>query len=488
MYKMSKAMCSERQRLVRHKKCQYLGLLGVSLFSLSLSQMKPVSVQADVSGESTEVVAKQSRESTGDGSVAQVSTIKSTVRGTNGLRLVQTKQRSATPPAEPSKDTEDETDEGLKSGTDQESKPAVQNKQQAPKSDLAKTSAPTSQVTPSNQTDQASVPTAASNAITVHYYKKGSTNKLAPDEVLPVTAGKAYTVPVKTIAHYRLVNQVNTSGLGSGASEAYFYYDAKSYKIKVRYIVSYLEVDEVVGTPHTGTLATKVLTVKYGEPYTIPVLNFEDDGIYVINKKLPKTLTGTMGGKSVNVNIYYAALKNKEVINSKKGTLTSYLSDPNGVLRYAELDESEASHTILIFSFSPKGKPIEVTVIDNNNGDHKQKLYFAEGQKLAVTLLDGSQHVIQVKNGMIYDQTIAAGNSNSAKRNQDGRATVARANRVVRGSKRTTDQGFNNRQVVQGKTQLPQTADRVSGWMRVLGIGLLVLANMGLLLRKKRHV
>jgi len=76
MYKMSKAMCSERQRLVRHKKCQYLGLLGVSLFSLSLSQMKPVSAQADVSDESTEVAAKQSRESTGDGSVAQVSTIK----------------------------------------------------------------------------------------------------------------------------------------------------------------------------------------------------------------------------------------------------------------------------------------------------------------------------------------------------------------------------------------------------------------------------
>lgn len=234
--------------------------------------------------------------------------------------------------------------------------------------------------------------------------------------------------------------------------------------------------------------ATKVLTVKAGDTYTLPVLNLEDDGLYVIKRK-SSALTGTMGDKSFTANIYYGGLIIKTVVNSKKDTLAHYLSDPNGVLRFAEIDENVASNTILIFTFSQKDSQIEMDIIEDSTGTHKQIIYFKEGQKKAVTLLDGSRHTIQVKDGVIYDQTISTGNrrpdsspQNVQTRSYSGNSRTDSINHYASKPSMSGDAIRKNH-----STRLPQTSDSTPNLMRILGVGLLGLMVTVLISKKRRR-
>ncbi|KRL93644.1 MucBP domain-containing protein [Levilactobacillus hammesii] len=461
----------------------YWGLLGVSLVVFSLGQMQPVRAQADATGALTEQVTSQSRESaSGKPVVAAASSQSIQQARSSGLPTTPVKRDLAgVPSEETTQNTEKQADSGT--GTD----PTNQREQQ---SDLERDSAAVrSQSTddsPSHKrvTSASTAPTAGT--ITVHYYQKGTTHRLAPDDELSVTTGQTYAATPKAIRHYRLVNQVTTTGTYSDQAAAYFYYETKTYQVKIKYQVKLSASDQVfAGTKSSAvTWKTKVLQVPYGQPYTIPVLNFEDDGLYVIKKQLPKSLTGIMGDQTRHVTISYGSLSVRTVFNRQNDSLIHYSTDPNGVLRYAELDENEASHTLLMFTFPQNGKRIEVEMISNISGDHTQKFDLAEGQKVTVTLLDGSRHIIRVKNGVIYDRLLTG--SKQAIHGANGAAT-ATSSRVSGQASFKAAQTASDHQEAQGSAQLPQTADRTNPWLSVLGLGLLVLANMPLLLRKLKR-
>jgi len=73
MHKKSKALTVKRRKFVSKRNYQYLGLLGISLCSLSLSQMKPVDAHADASSEQSTMVASQSSESSASSRVSDES-------------------------------------------------------------------------------------------------------------------------------------------------------------------------------------------------------------------------------------------------------------------------------------------------------------------------------------------------------------------------------------------------------------------------------
>jgi len=451
----------------------YWGLLGASLVVFSLGQMQPVRAQADATGVLTEQVTSQSRESASSKPVVAAASPQSIQQAqSSGLPTTPVKRDSVDAPSEKTtQNTEKQADSGT--GTD----PTNQREQQ---SDLERDSA----AVRSQSTDASPSKTAAPTAgtITVRYYQKDTTHRLAPDDELPVTTGQNYVATPKAIRHYRLVNQVTTTGTYSDQEAAYFYYEAKTYQVRIKYQVKLSASDQAfIGTKSDSvTRKTKVLQVPYGQPYTIPVLNFEDDGLYVIKKQLPKSLTGIMGDQTRHVTISYGSLSVRTVFNRQNDSLIHYSTDPNGVLRYAELDENEASHTLLMFTFPQNGKRIEVEMISNISGNHTQKFYLAEGQKVTVTLLDGSRHIIQVKDGVIYDRVLTGGKK--AINAVNGSATRVSGKVSFKAAPTTND-----RQDVRNSTQLPQTSDRTSTWLSVLGLGLLILANIPLLLRKLKR-
>ncbi len=51
MNRQSRKVTSKYGKFINKRNYQYLGLLGISLFSLSLSQLKPVDAYADSTGE-----------------------------------------------------------------------------------------------------------------------------------------------------------------------------------------------------------------------------------------------------------------------------------------------------------------------------------------------------------------------------------------------------------------------------------------------------
>jgi len=456
----------------------YWGLLGASLVVFSLGQMQPVRAQADATGALMEQVTSQSRESASGKPVVAAANSQSIQQAQSGLPTTPVKRDLA---GAPSEETAQEAENQADSDSGTDTDPA---KQRAQQSDLDRDSAAVRSRTTDASPSKTAAPTAGT--IMVHYYQKGTTHRLAPDDELPVTTGQNYVATPKAIRHYRLVNQVTTTGTYSDQEAAYFYYEAKTYQVRIKYQVKLSASDQAfIGTKSsTVTWKTKVLRIPYGESYTIPVLNFEDDGLYVIKKQLPKSLTGIMGDQTRHVTISYGSLSIRTVWNRQQDSLTHYSTDPNGVLRYAELDENEASHTLLMFTFPQNGKRIEVEMISNISGDHTQKFDLAEGQKVTVTLLDGSRHIIRVKNGVIYDRLLTGGKKAINAVNWSAAAT---SSRVSGQASFKSAQTASDHQEAQGSAQLPQTADRTNPWLSVLGLGLLVLANMPLLLRKLKR-
>ncbi|MCH5465494.1 LPXTG cell wall anchor domain-containing protein [Levilactobacillus tujiorum] len=451
MDKKLRGMYDCRPKFSCHRKYQYLGLLGVSLFALSFSQLKPVQAKADATESAAEQVVTQSNRDSVVGDA------------TEGAQ-------------KPEKQVNVDSNVDVKS--------TEQSNQQTDKTGSNGTSAPqpTQVATPSSKTVPSTSVDSDTGTITVHHYKKGTTERLAPDDELPVTIGQTYAATPKAIRHYRPVNQANTTGIYSGHETAYFYYEAKAYPIRIKYQLKLSDRDrDFAGiASDTVTWKTKVLQVPYGEPYTIPVLNFEDDGIYVIKNQLPKSLTSIMEGKPLNVTINYGGLSNRTVWNRKQDTLTHYSTDPNGILRYAELDENEASHTLLTFTFPQNSKRIEMVMLNNDSGDHVRKLYLEEAQRLTVTLLDGSRHIIQVKNGVVYDRLLTG--SKKTVNEVNGRP-VAAARLSGKASSKAAPTA-NEHQGTRDSAQLPQTSDRTSIWLSVFGLVLLALTNITLALRK----
>jgi len=475
MNQTSQGMHNRGASFTDSRRWPYWGLFGASLVVFSLGQMQPVRAQADATGALTEQVTSQSRESvSGKPVVAAANSQSSQQAQPSGLPTTPIKRDLAGTPSEvTAQEDEKQADSDSGTGTD----PAKQREQQ---SDLERDSA----AVRSQSTDASPSKTAAPTAgtITVRYYQKDTTHRLAPDDELPVTTGQTYAATPKAIRHYRLVNQVTTTGTYSNQAAAYFYYEAKTYQVRIKYQVKLSASDQAFAGIKSSTVTwkTKVLQVPYGQPYTIPVLNFEDDGLYVIKKQLPKSLTGIMGDQTRHVTISYGSLSVRTVFNRQNDSLIHYSTDPNGVLRYAELDENEASHTLLMFTFPQNGKRIEVEMISNISGNHTQKFYLAEGQKVTVTLLDGSRHIIQVKDGVIYDRVLTGGKK--AINAVNGSATRVSGKVSFKAAPTTND-----RQDVRNSTQLPQTSDRTSTWLSVLGLGLLILANIPLLLRKLKR-
>ncbi|WP_407885444.1 LPXTG cell wall anchor domain-containing protein [Levilactobacillus sp. N40-8-2] len=456
MYKKLRGMYDCRPKFTCRRKYQYWGLLGAALVALSFSQLRPVQAQADATGTAAEQVVTQSnRDSVGDDST------------------------------ESTQKAEEQANAESNGGA----KTTVQSNQQIDKVDFDGTSAPTNPQATHGSTPTSKVvhPTSTDSdteTITVYHYKKGTTESLAPDDELPVTAGQTYSAKPKEMTHYRLVNQVNTTGIYSGQEAAYFYYEPKSYQIKIKYQVKFHGAEASIAGRSVTTWTTKVLNVPYGKVYTIPVLNLESSGLYVVKQQLPKSLTGIMEGKPLNVTITYGGLTSQTVWHRQNDTLTHYLTEPNGTLQYAELDENESSHTLLMFTFPQSGKRIEMVMINNDNGDHVQKLYLVEGQRLTVTLLDGSRHIIQVKNGVIYDRALDSKKQAKSGRQKRpmavqkmGKATVTHLNGT----------GYFKDKTSKNKVYLPKTGDQTNAWPSMAGLGLLVLASTGHFLSRKKR-
>lgn len=154
MNRQSGKVTSKHGKFINKRNYQYLGLLGISLFSLSLSQLKPVDAHADSTGEQTEVIADSSSQSSkpasekvSNGESTSQSNLKDTSNGSgNGSNV--------TPGSSTENVQSNNSDENTGTGNVPKSKLPVSNTKALQRNILIKADAPASSaaVTPGDPT------------------------------------------------------------------------------------------------------------------------------------------------------------------------------------------------------------------------------------------------------------------------------------------------------------------------------------------------
>jgi len=115
--------------------------------------------------------------------------------------------------------------------------------------------------------------------IVVHYYKKGTTNELAADEVINVIDGQVYQAVEKIIPNYRVVSSVRTAGVYDGSSDAYFYYQNE---VNIRIIYRGKKNNDFV-------ILKEVNAVKlFDENVNVQLEDFSKKGFYPDERKIEK--------------------------------------------------------------------------------------------------------------------------------------------------------------------------------------------------------
>lgn len=147
-----------------------------------------------------------------------------------------------------------------------------------------------------NSKNSNDVPTTADSQhqIAVHYYKRDTTEQLAPDGTMTVTDGQTYTVPSKSFAGYTLSSQTNTTGIYTGAADATFYYAVQKGTVHVYYKTN-------IG----GELLKKTITGNVGEKFTIDALDFNDGDPKDFMLKGAHQVTGTYTSAAQTVTFTY---------------------------------------------------------------------------------------------------------------------------------------------------------------------------------------
>lgn len=325
----------------------------------------------------------------------------------------------------------------------------------------------------------------------VHYYKKGTTEKLVPDQNFEVAEGQRYVAPESGVKGYKVSSQFNTDEIYNGQSEAVYFYERNIYKLTVNYVIDLDKSDKAAqfALDVDGAVWEKrKINIKYGSAYKAPILDLSDDGLYVIQKELPKKLKGVMGDNDLTINIYYGNLKNRSILNKKTGTITRYSTDPNGVLRYIEQDE--VSDSVLILSMSSNQKKISLTVIDMKSGAHVSSYQFDEGEEQIIRLSNGEKRIVLVKNGTLFDKGYAQASLNSLTKKTPVEKHKDRIVSLTNNKVKLTHMRVENKDSKNSKLKyLPQTSDskseKVTFWGILLGISSCVLTAIRRLKRKE---
>ncbi|WP_367295496.1 MucBP domain-containing protein [Levilactobacillus yonginensis] len=130
--------------------------------------------------------------------------------------------------------------------------------------------------------------------IAVHYYKKDTTEQLAPDSAITVIDGQAYTAPSRSFTGHNLSSQTNTTGSYSGAADTAFYYAVQKGTVHVSYKTS-------IG----GELFKKTITGNVGDKFTIDALDFNDGDPKDFMLKGAHQVTGTYTSAPQTVTFTY---------------------------------------------------------------------------------------------------------------------------------------------------------------------------------------
>lgn len=395
MHHQQRKASSKRLKFVSKRNYQYLGLLGVSLFSLSLSQINPVNVHADATGEQTEVVGNQTSQSSSSssassstGSSTTSSNISDTSNGSNGS---QTKQNTQISTAKITPSVEKPVSSG--SEISQESNDSSKDMKPKTKINLAKDAAPvTSAVTPTDVTP--------SNLVVI----KNGDSSVQLDNQLKLSRDQTTTLGDVTATNpdnftYDVASQTaNITGPAAGQVTIDTGVKA-SNGVSTVYVAPVVSVPTVQAAPvivryfsSKGVLKkTVTLTGNLGEAYTTNVKKPAYESGYTVDQsKWPKNAQGVFTNVQIFVDYYYAApidswksykdqTQVNTVVNGNKKLMDLNVYYPNGAK--VSLTVTSANQ-VLIHTLSPNGystKTIslvvgEEQVIEDSNGS----IYWAE--------------------------------------------------------------------------------------------------------------
>lgn len=171
--------------------------------------------------------------------------------------------------------------------------------------------------------------------ITVHYYKKGTTEKLAPDEIVTVVDGQTYTTPEKTFKGYKVSSQINTTGVYDGDVEAIYYYAVQKGTVMVYYLYK--------SDGETFEYKEKKLTGTYGDTYTTKPVDLLNNGGNWILKSTPSNASGTFDDGTIEVDYYYGLDKERDVdhIDGSETYIDVTADNRLGILDQTHADGSE---------------------------------------------------------------------------------------------------------------------------------------------------
>ena len=286
-----------------------------------------------------------------------------------------------------------------------------------------------------------------SNKVIVHHYIKGTTQKLAEDEVLQGKEGEVYTtVPQMDLEKYTLdtdeegkyIVPENASGrYTQDTIEVVYEYVQKDTLLTIHHYIE--DTANAVPLANGQTAQDVVQRGKEGENYTTSaILEDELDAEYEVSI-IPENHTGTYHGRELEITYYYKKIERKITLNKyqedgttplagakftiqPKGSLTSeeamYTTDEAGKI---ELILSSGEYEITEVE-APKGyvlpedpmtpihitRDLENTEINIINTQEKGKVithHYIEGTTTCVPLIDGNvaQDVVKIgKIGEIY--------------------------------------------------------------------------------------
>jgi len=338
----------------------------------------------------------------------------------------------------------------------------------------------------------------------VHYYKNGTTEKLAPDKTFEVVDGQSYVAPDKSIKGYKVSSQIATSGTYSGQSDATYYYLSEKYKLTINYI-----------NEDTSKVISRTISERQvGDSYGIPILNLEvKNNLFVLWNDLKAKLNNRiMPDHDVVINVNYSGLKFNEYRKGKY--LVIWGVDTNGTVRYLEQQFSDgASKTIYNrISLDESAKYLfrsadRYTVVSYNAKDQKTVTRYLNGNKLGflksgdtfatifsdgkfVNRLEIRGETISIKSGAANDQEIGRNKIENVQETNSATGeskNIYSFNSQMNGNKRLRSDTSHILQ--NAKTTLPQTGELSE---HIMGIGIfsllcsVLVAGLGKLNRREK--
>ncbi|WP_233736089.1 MucBP domain-containing protein [Levilactobacillus brevis] len=168
--------------------------------------------------------------------------------------------------------------------------------------------------------------------ITVHYYKKGTTEKLAPDEIVTVVDGQTYATPEKTFKGYKFSSQINTTGVYDGDVEAIYYYAIQKGVVHIYYVMD-----------TGGEIRKDTITGNVGEKYTVDAIEFEDSKDFIL--KGPDSVSGIFSENNQTITFVYQVPRVHYSVN--KGLDVYKVLYADGSLKYVKVDDGDFEITFV---------------------------------------------------------------------------------------------------------------------------------------------